>query len=454
MNASRLLASIAIKTTHKQLESYCFYRSQAALQAKGLHTTRFARNSDNEEDTIDLDSIFKLLETPPQKDQNRPSDTAGKPRKDKLAADCQLSSSKNTKDGEDDLDIDDFFKSFTNEKKPQADKPKASYQPRNSKGVKDDEDELDIDDFFKSITSDNTDQVSKLEQPSKHDSLDDYDVDDPMKEFERILSDMAAKNEPVYKKDRPAPLFWENRSNAKSDNFLKQLSPELLFECGPRSSAFSAGKLVGDSAQISPLAARIRKQSGIHKEDKLPIKNKAGAKTRRGITEFAGGKVDKRDMELEQRLLNRLANCTSVPKLTNFVISEIEGDNIAKVKGIVDALPSPVVYAELIRKARELQVPEIAFYVYNRCRNTLDVINKLRVMNADVYEELLTTAWATQQDFTAAAFIIQDAISMGVNVSSRMMRYIDQIIVELEKVYGMPTLANKFTVLKGKANSQ
>ncbi|KAJ2420613.1 hypothetical protein IWW41_005759 [Coemansia sp. RSA 2522] len=76
--------------------------------------------------------------------------------------------------------------------------------------------------------------------------------------------------------------------------------------------------------------------------------------------------------------------------------------------------------------------------------------DRLRVLNYEMYSELLTTAWRCNSDISAVLLIMQDVIAMGVIGRRDMERQIDQIIVELRKVYKMPNIADLVLSLKDK----
>ncbi|KAJ2853008.1 hypothetical protein GGI22_005043 [Coemansia erecta] len=417
MNSYRRLALLATKAATARSAPQSVYNCRtrlalSCLRSKRLvHTTQNNRNIDDDEDSIDLDSIFKLLDVP---EDNTRSNTSHQP------GDSGISGSARS-DNSDDVDIDALLGSIISS---------------GSNGM-----------AKASATSDNK-QHARSHQREQRDNEDD----EAMKEFERILSDMATRKDEVYKQrsQRPAPLFWQDRGIGKEgQDFIKDLGPEMLFKSGPRASAYSANKLAGDMSKVSALAKRLRRKPAKDESDPAPRVGELKRRVeRRGATSHVSGRLGKRDMELEQVLLSRLANCTSVPRLSSFVYDEIEGKNIATIRGFPDALPSPLVYAETIRKARELGVPSVALYVFRHCRSFIDVMSKTRVLNSDVYEELLLTAWGAMRDPVAASFVIRDAIIMGVAASASMVRYIDQIVFELRTTYSMDSAAARITQLK------
>ncbi|KAJ2355182.1 hypothetical protein GGF43_002836 [Coemansia sp. RSA 2618] len=267
-----------------------------------------------------------------------------------------------------------------------------------------------------------------------------------MQEFERILADMAGSNTKAYKASKPAPLFWDeaeaNKNQSSHGGFLEDLSPNTLFEDGHRVSAFSAGKLAGDSTQISSLAKRIQKlsKSAMYMQRKEDLYRK-----KKNMSEAAT-----LDYEQEQLHLSALSFCNSVPKLSKFVLTSLLSRSSGKAQGMTGARPSPVVYAEVVRIARELKAPSIGIYLYNHCRGRMDLLDRLRVLNHAMYSELLTTAWRCKSDISLVLLIMQDIVAMGVVGQRDMERQIDQIIVELRKVYNMPNIADLVLSLKKK----
>ncbi|KAJ2559580.1 hypothetical protein EV175_000263 [Coemansia sp. RSA 1933] len=376
-----------------------------------VHTTQVRRIDDeDDEDSIDLDSIFKLLDTGPSTTTRKPDDPNGA---------HQQSTSNN------DVDIDALLGSIVGSDSSAKTEPSVPY----------------------------TEMFSNSAKQQGNEKKNDNGS--AMHEFERILSDMAMRKETVYKQrnERPAPLFWREQGIGKKDQeFIEDLGPGTLFKQGPRASAFSANKLASDMSLVSPLAKRVGRMSARDAEEKVQaaflerqkqqqsLMGSAAMRKqveKRGATNFISGRLGKRDSDLEQVLMSRLAGCTTVPRLTSFVYDEIENCNSAIIRGIPDALASPVVYAETIRRARELGVPQIGFYVFRHCRRFLDTMGKTRVLHANVYEELLVTAWGAMRDPMAAAFVLRDAVTMGVPASASMARYIDQIVMELHSSHAM-----------------
>ncbi|KAJ2906519.1 hypothetical protein GGI21_004031, partial [Coemansia aciculifera] len=146
---------------------------------------------------------------------------------------------------------------------------------------------------------------------------------DPMAEFERILSDLAANDTEVYKRNRPAPRFWDETGDRDSGGgegrrakFIDDLNPESLFEPGPRASAFSAGSLTGDKRRISETAMRVLQ---LNAEAKRAQNSQPGA---------AGGRMkqqlqSRKEMDIEQAQLSRLSQCQSSAALSSFIYSQL-----------------------------------------------------------------------------------------------------------------------------------
>ncbi|KAJ1900745.1 hypothetical protein LPJ66_001257 [Kickxella alabastrina] len=361
-----------------------------------------------------LDAVFKMLKLP----DFDPTNAKAKPKKNS----AQKSGSYNTKynmeddDNEQDIGMDDLFTAIDKNKQIKAPYKSQPYGP--------------------GIT-----ETSDKSQES-----------DPMDEFERILSDLAAEDTQVYRSDRPAPLFWDENSGSKGSGrgrdgdaaFLKELTPESLFGEGPRTSAYSAGKLQSDPNKISSLAARIKEDTRI---TRISNKGDSNLKSRQRLP---GEKDRRRDREIEQNQLGQLSQCRSVTALSGFVYGELLFSNRSTPKNVPVPRPSPLVFAEAIRVSRELREPQIAFFIYNYCRTHMNLADKLQILDQVVYEELLMTAWSSLRDISAVTFILQDAIAMGVLGNARLDRQIDQIIVELDKLYNMPELAERLSVLKSK----
>ncbi|KAJ2788289.1 hypothetical protein GGI15_000094 [Coemansia interrupta] len=282
---------------------------------------------------------------------------------------------------------------------------------------------------------------------------------DPMSEFERILADLADNDTEVFNRGHRAPLFWdsENRKNPKynrpsknnnnedEDDFLKELTPESLFKQGPRASAFSAGKLKSDPQNISSMAARIMENTKL-------VKNKNDHQPQQPLKQ---SKISmKRDppgfKEMEQNQLGKLSMCRSVTALSTFVYEDLLSLKRPAKGGSAPPLPSPLVYADAIRVARELREPQIALFIYNFCHTHMNLTDRLRILDSPVYEELLATTWNSMRDISAVMRILQDAIAMGVVANSQLERQIDQIIIEVQKLYHMQDIANQLIVLKRK----
>ncbi|KAJ2803698.1 hypothetical protein H4R21_001932 [Coemansia helicoidea] len=270
------------------------------------------------------------------------------------------------------------------------------------------------------------------------------DASDPMLEFERILADLASSDTQAYRSDKPAPLFWDedaiNKEYGESGRFAKNLGPKLLFEEGPRASAHSAGRLTGDQDKVSAIAARIQRISRDSKQ-----KGGQGA-----AGPAHARRQQKLDQELEHNLLSRLASCRSVPVLSNFVYTDLLSRKITVAKGMASARPSATVFAEVMRKARELQAPSVAYYVYKHCCTRLGLVDRLRVLNHEVYAEILATAWQGPRDISMVFLIMQNIVAAGTLGGRSLERQIDQIASDLRATYNMPAAAENILALKAK----
>ncbi|KAJ2702521.1 hypothetical protein H4218_000820 [Coemansia sp. IMI 209128] len=334
--------------------------------------------------------------------------------------------------------------------------PKASERmtDRDSHSSTDPDEDPGIEDLLSAIDKNAASRGSSRRQPDTADRRRLEDDSDPMAEFERILSDLAAKDTEVYKRSRPAPLFWneggesgEGVEGGRRAKFIDDLEPESLFKPGPRSSAFSAGSLTSDSRRISGTASRILKLSS---EARLAQDHRSLADSRDGRTsKVMGAQLSRRELDIEQVQLSRLSQCQSASALSNFIYSQL-----VATKDTQDVRPSPLVFTETIRVARELQSPYTAYFIYNYCRTSMSLIDKLNVLNVSFYEELLTTAWTSLRDISAVVSIIQDAISLGVISDERLEAQIGLIIIELHKIYDMPSTANQISELRGKMSAQ
>ncbi|KAJ2380039.1 hypothetical protein GGI05_006438, partial [Coemansia sp. RSA 2603] len=217
----------------------------------------------------------------------------------------------------------------------------------------------DIDDLF--MAMDNNKKIHGSSSPKKSTDTD------PMSEFERILADLADNDTEVFKSDHRAPLFWDSKTRKNpeynrsskgedEDDFLKELTPESLFKKGPRASAFSAGKLESDPQSISSMAARIMETTKL-------IKNKSEFEQQQQPIKPAKISM-KRDppgfKELEQNQLGKLSMCRSVTALSTFVYEDLLSIKKSTKSGSSPPRPSPLVYADAIRVARELREPQIA----------------------------------------------------------------------------------------------
>ncbi|KAJ1723157.1 hypothetical protein LPJ53_002469 [Coemansia erecta] len=282
---------------------------------------------------------------------------------------------------------------------------------------------------------------------------------DPMSEFERILADLADNDTEVFNRGHRAPLFWdsESRKNPKynrpskdddgEDDFLKELTPESLFKKGPRASAFSAGKLESDPQNISSMAARIMESTKLaknksdHQQSQQQPLKRAKISMKRDPPGFK---------EMEQNQLGKLSMCRSVTALSTFVYEDLLSHKRPTRGESAPPRPSPLVYADAIRVARELREPQIALFIYNFCHTHMNLTDRLRILDSPVYEELLATTWNSMRDISAVMRILQDAIAMGVVANSQLERQIDQIIIELQKLYHMQDIANQLIALKRK----
>ncbi|KAJ1963345.1 hypothetical protein GGI12_002113 [Dipsacomyces acuminosporus] len=378
-------------TLESRADGHPVHASDAARNPSAESKDR--RKHRDSDDVLELDSVFDMLQLP----GNRASGTAdGQALSDKLS-----SSRSNGMYQEEDVSLDDIFSMFDENTKRKPDQTERS--------------------------------PSTLPAARSH---------DPMEAFERILSDLAAENAQVYKKERPAPRFWDEDGGQTSPQqdrrFKKALDPEQLFKKGPRVSAFSAGKLASDPSRISSLAARIQKETAA-----------AGGE---GALGMQSKPRMNRDKEAEQIQLSRLAQCQSLPALTklagSILLARRSADQHQSAEPAVR--PSPLVAAQMIKLAREFQAPYFAYYIYNHCRTELDLADKLRVLDSPVYEELLVTAWSSKRDISAVIFILRDLIAVGVTASGGLARQIDKIITDLHKEHSLPKVAAKITALKNK----
>ncbi|KAJ2444666.1 hypothetical protein GGF42_006235, partial [Coemansia sp. RSA 2424] len=362
-------------------------------------TSSAPKANDSEADTLDLDAIFGMLDLP--KGPSKLPSKAG-------------TEDKRTAKGDEDPDIADLLSAIDNN-------PASRGSP---------------------------------EHPSAADTKRQRDKADPMAEFERILSDLAANNTEVYRRNRPAPLFWDEgggesgqeSARGRRAKFIDDLEPESLFEPGPHASAFSAGSLTSDPRRISETASRVLKLSADarRKLDSQTAQPYAGS--RDGVVSaMAGRQQTRKEMDIEQAQLSRLSQCQTIAVLSNFVYSQL-----ISTKAFPGVRPSPLVFTEAIRVSRELQSPHTAYFIYNYCRTRLSLIDKLNVLNAAFYEELLTTAWASLRDISAVVSIIQDAISLGIICDDRLDAQIGLVIIELHKIYDLPGTASQISELKSK----
>ncbi|KAJ2742514.1 hypothetical protein GGI20_004425 [Coemansia sp. BCRC 34301] len=374
------------------------------------HSTGNARKADDNVDTLDLDAIFGMLDLPRRASQ--PPALGG--TRDRRTVEGSTAHPSGGSD--EDPDLADLLSAI--------DKNPANH--------------------------------GSSERPAASGNKSQRGKADPMAEFERILSDLAANDTEVYKRNRPAPLFWneggdsesgQNMANGRRAKFIDDLEPESLFEAGPRSSAFSAGSLKSDPRRISGTASRVLKLSADAKRAQAcqtaqPHTGSWAGEEEPGMT---GRRQTRREMDIEQAQLSRLSQCHSVAVLSSIIYSQL-----ISAKASPGARPSPLVFTEAIRVARELQSPRTAYFVYNYCRTRLSLMDKLNVLNAAFYEELLATAWVSLRDISAVVSIIQDAVSLGVICDDRLDAQISLIIIELHKIYDLPGTANQIAELKSK----
>ncbi|KAJ2235244.1 hypothetical protein IWW45_002775 [Coemansia sp. RSA 485] len=309
--------------------------------------------------------------------------------------------------------------------------------------------DIDMQDLFKAI--DRNKHMDRSSAPTNNKRQNgSQNSTDPMDEFEKILSDLAADDAEVFRSDNPAPLFWDKaagkspppRAKGSGSGYLDNLGPETLFETGPLASSFSAGTLTGNPKRISKIAARIVEDAKLtqHVNEQREPKNQDAALSKRE-------KQNIKERELNQ--LGKLSQCRSITSLSTFVYEEL----LPKTKNIKSGFttrPSPVVFADAIRTARELRAPQIALFIYNFCRTRMELVDRLQVLDSSLYEELLATTWNSQRDISGVVFLLQDAIAMGVVGSPQLERQVDQIVAELRKLYNMDNFADQISALKNK----
>ncbi|KAJ2658295.1 hypothetical protein IW148_004765 [Coemansia sp. RSA 1199] len=414
---------------------------QDGSEPKEAHVSSDSKSKGTDEAIDSLESIFDMVDSLDKaKSDNIPSLKSQISKPNPSNPEDQTDSSQT-------LNFDDLFSAISQNRNinqtTQSTTPKIPRFEPTSEPKDYDNGETSIDDMF----LDMDEEYAKSSSSKSHISKGYGGSDDPMQEFERILADMAGSDTKAYKAIKPAPLFWNEdeikKSEGSRNGFLDDLSPQSLFEGGYKASAFSAGRLVGDTTQISSLALRIQRIS----EDTRHKESRSDAKHRRkqDLT-----KASKMDQDLERNLLSALGFCRSVPQLSKFVFMTLLSPRSNAIKGLPDARPSPVVYAEVVRISRELKAPSIGMFLYNHCRTGMRLADRLRVLNYEMYSELLTTAWRCNSDISAVLLIMQDVIAMGVIGRRDMERQIDQIIVELRKVYKMPNIADLVLSLKDK----
>ncbi|KAJ2662681.1 hypothetical protein IWW48_001739 [Coemansia sp. RSA 1200] len=440
---------------------------------------------DDDEDLVDLDSIFSLLDMPVKQPYQPQQNTRASNSRNTPASNTTSHHNHNhhsqlrhegpgmgLADGEDiddaDVDVDALLGSILggNNSSSGGVRGNASRTREQLPGRRGNDDifsdwpnEEGEEDAWSNNNNRNRGAIGgKNARNNSGSHADDSNV---MDEFERILSDMATKKEKVYKdgSQRPPPLFMQNMGiDGSGQKFLSELGPDTLFQRGPRASAYSANRLAGDMTMASPMAIRMSKltaSDGVLAPENTAANNNSNSRsnaiqTKRGPTRTASmhARLSRRDSELEQALLGRLANCTSVVRLSSFVYDEVERNSSANIRGIRIALSSPAVFAELIRKSRELGAPLIGLYAYRHCHATMDIANKTRVLSPDVYEELLMTTWGAMRDSLAAASVLRDAIVVGTVPNPSLLRCIDRLVLELRTSYNMGSVALQFEKLR------
>ncbi|KAJ1726982.1 hypothetical protein LPJ72_006139 [Coemansia sp. Benny D160-2] len=450
---------------------------------------------DDDEDSVDLDSIFSLLDVPAkqphQPQKNTRASSSSSSSRDTWSANAAGHHNHHSRprddkpgmglgDGEDiddaDVDVDALLGSILGGNKAgsgggiRGNTNRAGEKPPGRRGDDDIFSDWPNEEDEWSSSNNSGNRKSGGKDTTKDNGGGRAGESNVMDEFERILSDMATKKEKVYKggSQRPPPLFMQNMGIDRSgQKFLSELGPDTLFQRGPRASAYSANRLAGDMAMASPMAIRMSRltaSDGVLAPENTTADNNnnnnnnrnsssdrtTAMPTRRGPTRPASmhARLSRRDSELEQALLGRLANCTSVVRLSSFVYDEIERNASASMRGIQIALASPAVFAELIRRSRELGAPLVGLYAYRHCHATMDIANKTRVLSPDVYEELLITTWGAMRDSLAAASVLRDAIAVGTVPNPSLLRCIDRLVLELHSSYNMDSVARQFEKLR------
>ncbi|KAJ1936443.1 hypothetical protein FBU59_005050, partial [Linderina macrospora] len=304
--------------------------------------------------------------------------------------------------------------------------------PRISRTTEPANDEFDLDDIFKLIDSNkattekSAENQSRAPPKSERSPQQSDHAYDPMAEFERILSDLASNDTEVYKRERPAPRFWDETSGqlsrSQDSKINKALDPEGLFKEGPLASMFSARKLTSNPKSISPLAKRIQRADRIAKERGLLKPAGTTGQTSMGATDTMAVESGK-EGEAEHILLARLAQCQTVTSLAAVVTELLASQGTAEPV----ARPSAAVIAEAIKMSREMQASPMAYYIYNQCRAQMSLVDKLRVLDSCVFEEMLLTAWAARRDISTVMLVMQDLVAMGVTGQDGLRRQVDAI---------------------------
>ncbi|KAJ2645549.1 hypothetical protein GGH99_008237, partial [Coemansia sp. RSA 1285] len=237
---------------------------------------------DDDEDSVDLDSIFSLLDVPAKQPHQPQKNTRASSSRDTWSANTAGHHNHHSRprhedpgmglgDGEDiddaDVDVDALLGSILGGNKAGSGggiRGNTSRTREELPGRRGDDDIFsdwpNEEDEWSSSSNNSSNRKSGGKDTTKDNGggrAGDFNV---MDEFERILSDMATKKEKVYKdgSQRPPPLFMQNMGIDRSgQKFLSELGPDTLFQRGPRASAYSANRLAGDMAMASPMAIRM-----------------------------------------------------------------------------------------------------------------------------------------------------------------------------------------------------
>ncbi|KAJ2811643.1 hypothetical protein H4S07_001932, partial [Coemansia furcata] len=205
-------------------------RTQRLGVQRGLHTTPALRLHDKDDETES-----HAANEEPTHEHDEPSDI-NKP------SDANTPSDGNKPDTET-LDFNAIFDLLNLPKRDKRSPPKAEAGTRTT-----DRDTLhppagrDADPGIEDLLSaiDNNAATRGSSGRAAHAADRSQDKSDPMAEFERILSDLAANDTEVYKRNRPAPHFWNDGDDVEGGRrakFIDDLEPASLFEPGPRASA-------------------------------------------------------------------------------------------------------------------------------------------------------------------------------------------------------------------------